>query len=189
MSFFGKLLGFGGDNSGNDTTKNSTAVTTSTSSNTQQTDNSMVMGDGSVGSFSGAGNVLDKRVINNTSFSDSSNRSTNFEDNSNKVTNTTVTDFGSVGAALAGMGATSTTAINNAGGAVMAALQSLSKQSSDNAGLMKSAFSFAGDATAAAASSAKTISESATATDQTKLVKMLAIAGVCVVGLMAWGRK
>lgn len=179
-----------GGKGGSSQANTSTATTTTTSTN--MLDQSMMGGDNAVG-LNGNSNIVDKSVVNNTAFTDNSdrstkftdksdrstnffdasNRSTNFADNSNRSTNfsdssvrdsnnqtiftdnsnrsTTVntTDFGSVSAALGGMGQLSSLAVGGYGDVIKGALAGLSTQSGNTLGAMDKAFSFAGAASAA----------------------------------------
>jgi hypothetical protein len=190
----GTRCNFGGDS----TSQANTTSNTNTQTNQWNTDNSMQIGDGGIG-INGSHNIVDKSVVNNTTFTDTSNRSTNttFTDKSNRsvntdnhsITNFQTTDFGSVGAALSGMGQISNRAIDNAGSAVLTAMQSMASTSANNANLMKQAMSFASDSATTAASSAKETIAASKSSDQTQMIKTLAIAGVAAVGFMAWGKK
>ncbi|MFZ6639207.1 hypothetical protein ACO0LL_05655 [Undibacterium sp. TC4M20W] len=80
--FGNKLCSIGG--SSNSDASN----TTTTSSNTTNTDNSMTMGDHGTG-INGSNNVVDNSAVNNTSMTDTSDRSTNMFDMSNRSTNMT----------------------------------------------------------------------------------------------------
>ncbi len=82
---------------------------------------------------------------------DSSNKSTNFTDQSDRsVKNvTTTTDFGSVTAAMSGMGQLSSQAINTSGLMTKYGLDAVGAQSKDNLAVLSKAFDFAGAATAA----------------------------------------
>jgi hypothetical protein len=143
-----------------------TSTATTTHSSTVNTDQSMMGGDNAVG-VNGTGNIIDKSVVNNTAFTDTSNKSTNFSDSSNRSTNfsdssvkndssnhstnysSTTTDFGAVTAALSGMGQLSSQALNTSGQMVKTGLDAVSAQSKDNITVLSKAFDFAGAATAA----------------------------------------
>jgi hypothetical protein len=106
---------------------------------------------------SGDGSSLTR--ITNTNFTDGSNRSTNFTDSSNRSTSTnfsdssvrntttntniTTTDFGSVGAALSGMGTTANLAIDNAGQQVQGAINLLRLASSNGLDMLGTVLDFA----------------------------------------------
>lgn len=89
----GKLYCFGG---GGGSSQANTSTATTTTTTTHMTDQSMTGGDNAIG-INGLGNLVDKSVVNNTAFNDSSsksftdfsNKSTNFTDNSNRSTNFT----------------------------------------------------------------------------------------------------
>jgi hypothetical protein len=66
-----------------------------------------------------------------TTFTDTSNRSTNFTDNSNRSVTTTVTDYGSVGAALDGMGAMTSRAFDTADIGIKGAVDVLKLQTTE----------------------------------------------------------
>jgi hypothetical protein len=168
-------LGGGGGSS-----QANTSTATTTHSSSVNTDQSMMGGDNAIG-LNGSGNVIDKSVVNNTAFSDYSDKSTTFTDNSVKDSSTkfydssvkdsstkftdssvkndssnhstnyssTTTDFGSVTAALAGMGQLSSQALTTAGQMTKDGLASVSAQSKDNLAVLNSAFTFASAATAA----------------------------------------
>jgi hypothetical protein len=161
-------FGDGGDSQAN------TNTTTSTNTSSVNTDQSMMGGDDEVG-LNGSGNVVDKSVVNNTAFNDSSNRSTNFldasnkstnfsdssnhstyfsdssvrNDSSNRSTNYSTTDFGAVSAALSGMGKLSSQALDTSGMMVRDGLSAVRAQSSDNISVLSKAFEFAGASSAA----------------------------------------
>jgi hypothetical protein len=162
--------GGGGSSQANTDTK------TTTASSSVNTDQSMMGGDDAV-NVNGTGNLIDKSVVNNTAFSDWSNKSTNFSDSSNKSTNfadssnkstnfsdastksdssnhslnytSSSTDYGSVTAALSGMGQLSSQAMNLSGAVVKDGLAAIGAQSKDNISVLSKAFDFAGAATAA----------------------------------------
>lgn len=162
---------FGGGG-GSSQANTSTATTTTTSTN--MLDQSMMGGDDAVG-LNGNGNMVDKSVINNTAFNDTSNRSTNFSDASNRSTNftdnsardsgnstvftdnsnrstytsVTATDFGSVGKSLDGMSQLSALAVGNYGQIVKDGQAGLLTQGANNLSLMQKAFDFAGSSSAA----------------------------------------
>lgn len=92
----GSLYRFGGDSEAQANT--STATNTRTSQ--VNTDQSMMGGDGAVG-INGTSNLVDKSVVNNTAFTDTSNRSTNFSDTSDRSTNFTDTSNRSVNSSKA----------------------------------------------------------------------------------------
>jgi hypothetical protein len=186
----------------------STATSTTTTTNTNQIDQSMMGGDDAVG-LNGNQNIVDKSVVNNTAFTDNSNRSntTTFTDTSNRsntistsnssTTNNYATDYGSVGKALDGMGQLSTATVNTASDIVKNGIKGLSEQSKDNIAVIQAAFDFAGKSSAAdavkytdALGLAKdTISKAndafATAKDggQNKTLLIAAVATVGAVGL------
>lgn len=149
-------LYFGGGG-GSSSAQTSTATTTSSSQ--VNTDQSMMGGDNAVG-VNGTGNLIDKSVVNNTAFNDSSNRSTNFADSSNRSSTTnfadssdrsvhnTTTDFGSVTAALSGMGQLSSAVVGQSGQMVRDGLSAVASQSKDNITVLDKAFNFAAGASA-----------------------------------------
>jgi hypothetical protein len=202
-------LGGGGGSS-----QANTSTATTSNSSTVNTDQSMMGGDNAIG-LNGSGNVIDKSVVNNTAFNDSSNHSTNFADSSVKndssshdtnftsTTNNTTTDFGAVTAALAGMGQLSSQAVTTAGQMTKDGLAAVSAQSKDNLAVLNSAFNFAGAATAADAQkytdvlgfAKDTINKTAAAYADAKdggTNKTLTIAAVAVIGAVglaaAFGR-
>jgi hypothetical protein len=148
---YGRLYNFGGKG-GSSQANTSTATSTNTTST--MVDQSMMGGDNAVG-LNGNGNLVDKSVVNNTAFTDTSDRSTTFTDNSNRssttnnTTNYTSTDFGSVSKALDGMGKVSDAAISLSGQVVKDGMAGLAAQSKDNITVLQSAFQFAQAATAA----------------------------------------
>lgn len=139
-----------------------TATTTTTSTSQVNTDQSMMGGDGSVG-INGMGNLVDQSVINNTAFTDSSNKSTNFSDSSVKTSSTsftdssdrsskvynTTTDFGAVSRSLDGMTQLSSLAVNNSAAIIKNGLDSVASQSKDNISVLSKAFEFASKTSAA----------------------------------------
>ncbi|WP_377704934.1 hypothetical protein [Pseudoduganella sp. UC29_71] len=153
-----------------------TSTATSTNTSSVNTDQSMMGGDNAVG-LNGNSNIVDKSVVNNTAFNDSSDRSTTFVDSSNKSTNfsdssnkstnfadssvkstvstsssstvNTVSDFGSVTAALAGMGKLSDAALDFSGVVVKDSIKGLADQSKDNIAVLSKAFEFASKSSAA----------------------------------------
>lgn len=167
----GRLYNMGGKG-GSSQANTSTATTTTTSTN--MLDQSMMGGDNAVG-LNGNSNLVDKSVTNNTAFTDTSNRSTTFTDNSDKSTsfkdlsnrstnfadasdnsttttnNTsyTSTDFGSVTAALSGMGKLSDAALSLSGQVVTDGYKGLANQSKDNLSVISEAFRFASASSAA----------------------------------------
>lgn len=191
-----------------------TSTATTTASSSVNTDQSMMGGDAAV-MLNGSGNVVDKSVVNNTAFNDSSNKSTNFTDNSdkstnfsdssvkldssNRSTNYSTTDFGSVTAALSGMGQLSSQALTASGLMVKDGLAAVSAQSKDNLAVLGKAFDFAGAASAADVAKytdvlgfakdtiAKTGAAYADAKDggTNKSLTIAAVAVVGAVGLMA----
>lgn len=189
---------------GSNKTSQATTTSTSSTSNTQQIDNSQAFGDGSTG-INGAGNVVDNRVANNTEFTDVSNRSTNFSDTSNRsVTNTTVsTDFGAVNASISGIGATAKFAIENNGGVVLSAIDSLKAQSTTSVDIFQKALDFAsntvdnakkqttdifGYAQKSIESSAAAYKDASTSPDN-QTFKLLAVAVVGIAAVSFLGRK
>jgi hypothetical protein len=148
----GRLYCFGGG--GGDSNANTT--TTTTNHTTQNnTDQSMMGGDNAVG-VNGVGNIVDKSVVNNTAFNDSSNRSTNFFDASDRSTsfvdssnrsstsNTTysTTDFGAVSKALDGMGQLSSATLNTSSSIVKDGLSAATAQSANSLAVLDKAFNF-----------------------------------------------
>ncbi len=125
-------------------------------------------GDGAVG-VNGTSNLIDKSVVNNTAFTDTSNRSTNFADSSNRstnftdssnravsnssTTNNTTTDFGAVVRALDGMSSLSSASINMSGQMVRDGFGAVAGQSRDNINVLDKAFTFAAGASATNAQS------------------------------------
>jgi len=150
----GRLYNFGGKSS----SSASTATNTNTTTNTTMVDKSMQGGDDAVG-INGNQNLIDKSVVNNTAFTDLSDRSTNFSDSSNRsntvttsnssTTNNYTTDFGSVGKALDGMGQLSTITVNTASDIVKNGIKGLADQSKDNIAALQMAFDFASKSSAA----------------------------------------
>jgi len=145
-----KLYNFGGSNK----SSVSTATSTTTSTNTTMVDQSMMMGDDAVG-LTGNQNIVDKSVVNNTAFTDNSDRSTKFTDNSNRstttssTTNYTSTDFGSVTKALEGMGQLSMATTSTASEMLKNGMKGLADQSKDNISVLEKAFAFASKSSAA----------------------------------------
>jgi len=185
-----------GSKGGSSQANTSTATTTTT--NTSMLDQSMMGGDDAVG-LNGNGNIVDKSVVNNTAFNDSSNRSTTFVDSSDRstTTNYTSTDFGSVTKALDGMGKVSDTALNLSGQIVKDGIKGLADQSKDNLSVLEKAFSFASASSAADSQkytdvlgfAKDTISKSNAAFAEAKdggtnkTLQIAAVATVAVVGL------
>ncbi|QGZ37769.1 hypothetical protein IP92_02939 [Pseudoduganella flava] len=147
----GRVYNLGGGG-GSSQANTSTATTTTTSTN--MLDQSMMGGDNAVG-LNGNSNIVDKSVVNNTAFTDNSNRSTNFLDSSNRSTSTTnnttytSTDFGSVTKALDGMGKVSDAALTLSGQMVKDGIKGLAEQSKDNLAVLSAAFDFAKSSSAA----------------------------------------
>lgn len=132
----------------------------------------MTGGDGAVG-VNGTSNLIDQSVVNNTAFTDTSNRSTNFTDLSNRstssntaftdtsnrsvvnssTTNNTTTDFGAVVKALDGMSSLSSASINMSGQMVRDGFGAVAGQSRDNINVLDKAFTFAAGASATNAQS------------------------------------
>lgn len=195
--YHGRLYNLGGKG-GSSQANTSTATTTTTS--TTMIDKSMQGGDNAVG-LNGNSNIVDKSVVNNTSFTDTSNRSTNFADSSNRSTtnNTTYTstDFGSVSKALEGMGQNSAAALDLSGKIVKDGMAGLAVQSKDNLAVLDRAFAFASSSSAADAQkytdvlgfAKDTISKSNAAFAEAKdggtnkTLQIAAVATVAVVGL------
>ncbi|AVR96894.1 hypothetical protein [Pseudoduganella armeniaca] len=205
--YHGRLYNLGGKG-GSSQANTSTATTTTTS--TMMVDKSMQGGDNAVG-LNGNSNLVDKSVVNNTSFTDTSNRSTNFSDMSNRSTNLndssnrstvnnttyTSTDFGSVSKALDGMGKTSAAALDLSGKIVEDGIKGLAVQSKDNLAVIDKAFAFASSSSAADAQkytdvlgfAKDTISKSNAAFAEAKdggtnkTLQIAAVATVAVVGL------
>lgn len=143
-------LYFGGDSSSDSSTQTTNDVKNYATDNTRQ----LSASDAAV-TLSGDWNRVDRSTTSTTNFSDSSNRSTNFADSSNRSTNISVTDFGSVGAALGGMGQMTGLALNATGTAVNGVIGAMNKVSADSQKSVASAFS------AASASSANALTTSA----------------------------
>lgn len=141
-----------GSKGGSSQANTSTATTTNTTTN--MLDQSMMGGDDAVG-LNGNSNIVDKSVVNNTAFTDTSNRSTNFNDSSNRstvnssTTNYTASDFGSVTKALDGMGQNSNKALDLSGQVVKDGIAGLAAQSKDNIAVLEKAFAFAANSAAA----------------------------------------
>jgi hypothetical protein len=79
----------------------------------------------------------------NRSTTDNSDRSTSFTDNSNRSTNTTVTDYGSVGASIGMAGVMTTQAFDTAQLGIKGAIDSLQVVSNNNLTAVSKAFDMA----------------------------------------------
>lgn len=164
----GSIYRFGGDSEA----QANTSTSNRTTSSQVNTDQSMTGGDGAVG-VNGTSNLIDQSVVNNTAFTDTSNRSTNFTDTSNRssvattssntaftdssnrsvTTNNNVTDFGAVVKALDGMSSLSSASINMSGQMVRDGFGAVSSQSRDNINVLDKAFTFVAGASATNAQS------------------------------------
>lgn len=212
MGLLGALFGASSNSSSSNTTQNNT---------TTYTDQSQMFGDNAVTGSNNAWVDASNRSTTftdqsnrsttftdnsnrSTNFSDSSNRSTNFSDSSNShnvtTTNTTITnsDFGSIGAAMSGMGKVSEQSINMSGASIQSMFDFMKfdvAQSQKNIDLAfgtarasqslaeKTAAQVIGFADSTTAK-AKDAFETATQPEQKKMM-YAALAVIAVVGFMA----
>lgn len=143
MGFFSSL--FGGDSSSSSTSSTSNATNTA-----YETDKRAVASDTAV-AVTGDNNSIDRSTSNLTQFFDSSNRSTtdttSFLDNSNRsttnITNTSVTDYGSVSAALGVSSSLGTKALDVADNTLQGTLGVMKLQAQNSATATAQAFNFA----------------------------------------------
>lgn len=136
---------------------NNTSTTTNTNHVTSS-DNRIVASDAAIG-FNGSGNLVDRSSSSTTVFTDTSNRSTNFNDSSDRSTSivNTTTDFGSIQAALGGMGTVSKQAIDMADHSITGAISSLKSTGDNGLAMVMAAFNNAGKQAAAAEAMSKSV--------------------------------
>lgn len=195
-------------NGGGSSDSNSSQTSnTSTTNDISTADNRVVASDQAI-ALSGTGNSAVKVSNTTTNFSDSSNKSTNFTDSSTKTTNTSTTnnisttDYGSVAAALSGMGATASLAIDGANKSIGGAIDVLKLASSNSLDMLGTVLDFAaGSETNANNSYAKALGfaqqaisqtsqafEQASQSQDNKSLKIAAFAIVAVAAAFAWKR-
>jgi hypothetical protein len=143
-------LYFGGDSesdSSTNTTNDTRNLVTNTDKRAVASDQAVSLtGDGSVVEVDRSTNFADSSTKSSlTSFIDNSNRSTNFSDSSDRSSSTvnTVTDYGSVGAALSSMGQMTSRAFDNAGLGISGAIDVLKLQTTEGQKGLAAAFEMA----------------------------------------------
>lgn len=128
--------------------ESSSQANTTTTNNVNNIDRRLV-GEGEAMGNTGDNSTLTRITQTTANFTDNSNRSVNFSDSSvkntttNTTTNVTTTDFGSVGAALSGMGQTASLALNNANETVSGAINLLRLASSNGLDMLGTVLDFA----------------------------------------------
>lgn len=130
---------------GDSKSDSSTQTTTNTQNWVTSEDKRIVASDAAIG-ISGAGNTVNRTQNDTTNFTD--NSATDSGNSTSFSSSTTVTDFGSVTAAIGGMGKMGEAVVGMSGNAIDGAIKSLDKTGVNQLAAMNAVFDFANKSSA-----------------------------------------